>query len=81
MVALTELVRPNGRTGGSHDTSISQTNLSAVIGYLRKGREKRHRYHRQEEILSAIRPDGWTVRVRHSEENQAISREGNLYIC
>lgn len=63
-----------------HCRKVSKADSCFVSGHMRKGREERHRHHRQEEISGAIRFDGRAVRVCHSQENQVVSGEGNLYI-
>lgn len=52
----------------------------AHIGHLRESREIRHRNHRQEEVSRSRRPHSGTVRVRHPQTYQAVSREGDFHL-
>lgn len=49
-------------------------------GHLREGRQERYRIDRQEEVPGPGRPHRGTVRLRHPEAYQVVSRKGHLHL-
>lgn len=62
------------------DLLFSAIMLTICIGNLRKSRKIWYCHHRQEEVSSPSRPDCGPVRLRHSQADQAITRESHLYL-